>query len=103
MKYLGVPKNSGGGILFSYKRLEESFFFYEVIEKTKLYFSMLFDHTSEMQPVPVTGRSGLVPVWISDRPVAGRPARVLTLKFCFFHVKICKTSVGSQDYLPDNI
>jgi len=44
-----------------------------------------------------------------DRPVAGRPVgyrytgRVLTLKFCFFHVKIHKTSVGSQEYLSDNI
>jgi hypothetical protein len=27
-------------------RLEEIFFLYEVIEKTKLYFSMLFDRTS---------------------------------------------------------
>ncbi len=34
---------------------------------------------------------------------AGRPARVLTLKFCFFHVKIYKNSVGSQEYLPDDI
>ncbi len=56
-----------------------------------------------MEPIPVTGRSGPVPVWISDRPVTGRPACVLTLKFCFFHVKIYKTSVGSQEYLPDNI
>jgi hypothetical protein len=58
---------------------------------------------AEMEPVPVTGRSGPVPVWISDRPVTGRPARVLTLKFCFFHVKIYKTSVGFQEHLPDNI
>ena len=39
---LGVPKSSGGGILFSYKRLKGTFFFYGVIEKTKLYFSILF-------------------------------------------------------------
>jgi hypothetical protein len=36
------------------------------------------------------------------RPVTGRPARVLRLKFCLFHVKIYKTSVGSREYLPDN-
>jgi hypothetical protein len=41
---------------------------------------------------------------VTGRPVCtGRPARVLTLKFCFFHVKMYKTSVGSQEYLPDNI
>jgi hypothetical protein len=29
----------------------------------------------EMEPVPVTGRSGPVPVWISDRPLpVDRPA-----------------------------
>ncbi len=44
-----------------------------------------------------------------DRPIAGRPvvtgrpARVLTLKFCFFHVTIYKTSVGFQEHVPDNI
>jgi hypothetical protein len=40
---------------------------------------------------------------LADRLTTGRPGRVLTLKFCFFHVKIYKTSVGSQEYLPDNI
>ncbi len=41
--YLGVPKSSGGGTLFSYKTVEEIFFFYRMIEKTKLYLSVLFD------------------------------------------------------------
>ena len=40
--YLGIPKSSGGCILFSYKRLKEIFLFYGVIEKPKLYFSILF-------------------------------------------------------------
>jgi len=35
--------------------------------------------------------------------LTGRPARVVTLKVCFFHVKIYETSAGSQEYLPDNI
>ncbi len=32
-----------------------------------------------------------------------RPARLLQLKLCFFHVKIYKTSAISQEYLSDNI
>jgi hypothetical protein len=44
--YLGVSKSSVGGTLFSYRKLEEIFFYYGVIEQMMLYFSMLFDHTS---------------------------------------------------------
>jgi len=41
-KYLGVPKSSGGRLSISYRRLAKIFFFNEMIEKTKLYFSVLF-------------------------------------------------------------
>ncbi len=44
--YLGVSKSSVGGTLFSYRKLEEIFFFYGVIEQMMLYFSMLFHHYS---------------------------------------------------------
>ncbi len=40
--YLGVPKSSGAIFENSYRRLEKIFFFYRLIEKTKLYFSVLF-------------------------------------------------------------
>jgi hypothetical protein len=40
--YLGVSKSSVGGTLFSYRKLEEIFFVYGVIEQMMLYFSMLF-------------------------------------------------------------
>jgi hypothetical protein len=42
-KYLGQSKSSGPGTLFSYNRLIEIFFPYEMVEKTMLYFLMLFD------------------------------------------------------------
>jgi hypothetical protein len=38
--------SSGSGTLFSYSMTEKIFFLYKVIEKSKLYLSMLFDHTS---------------------------------------------------------
>jgi hypothetical protein len=56
-----------------------------------------------MEPVPITGRSSVDRSLPVERLVTGRPARVLTLKFCFFHVKIYKTSAGFQEYLSDNI
>jgi hypothetical protein len=49
-RYLGQSKSSGPGTLFSYNRLIEIFFPYETIEKTKLYFSMLFDRHSTVNP-----------------------------------------------------
>jgi hypothetical protein len=67
------------------------------MELFKLEENRLFNTVLVMFPM-VIDETGTV-----YRPVTGRPARVLTLKFCFFHVKIYKTSVGSQDYLPDNI
>ncbi len=33
VNYLGSSKSSGGGIFFSYRKLEEVFFFYELIER----------------------------------------------------------------------
>jgi hypothetical protein len=45
-KYLVRYKSSGGGTLFSYRKLGKVFFFYDVIEKMMLYFSVLFDHYS---------------------------------------------------------
>jgi len=44
--YLGQPKSNGVGALFSYRKLEENFFFYLVIEQTILYFSVVFDCSS---------------------------------------------------------
>jgi hypothetical protein len=45
-KYLGQTKSSGTDTLFSYSTLKETFFLYSLIEKEKLYLSMVFDHTS---------------------------------------------------------
>jgi len=43
--YLGHTKSSERDTLFSYRRLEEIFFLYSLIEKRLVYFSMLFDHS----------------------------------------------------------
>ncbi len=40
--YLGVPKISRRATLFSYRGLEKIVFFYEMIEKKKLYFPVPF-------------------------------------------------------------
>jgi len=44
--YLGHTKSSGNDTFLPYIRLKEIFFLYRLIEKKKLYLSMLFDHTS---------------------------------------------------------
>jgi hypothetical protein len=43
---LGVPKSSGEGTLFSYRKLTKKFLSHEQTERLSLYFSMLFDHYS---------------------------------------------------------
>jgi hypothetical protein len=44
--YLGLSKSNVGLVFFSYRKLEEIFFFYGLIEQMLLYFSMLFHRYS---------------------------------------------------------
>ena len=46
VKYLGLSKSNVASISFPYKKVKTKFFFYRMIEKMELYFSMLFDPTS---------------------------------------------------------